>query len=110
MKTSVIDVRVMLSALTARAVEQRIGKVPGVQSVTVNEAAGNATVRYDETLLEIADIKAAVHQSGYRSVGQSRPRQARNHQPARKRATAPTQQETPRCASTKLDWKLPISK
>ena len=95
MKTSVIDVRAMLSALTVRAVEKRIGKVPGVQSVTVNDAAGNATVRYDETLLEIADIKAAVHQSEYRSAGQSRPRQARNYKPARKRSTVPTQQATP---------------
>src|SRR5450756_76808 len=95
MKTSVIDVRAMLSALTARAVEQRIGKVPGVHSVTVNHAAASATVRYDETLLEIADIKAAVHQSGYRSAGQSRPRQARNYKPAPKRATVPTLQATP---------------
>ena len=95
MKTSVIDVHAMLSALTARAVEKRIGKVPGVHSVTVNDAAGSATVRYDETLLEIADIKLAVHQSAYRSAGQSRPRQVRNHQPARKRATVRTQQATP---------------
>ena len=102
MKTSVIDVRVMLSALTARAVEQRIGKVPGVQSVTVNEVAGSATVRYDETLLEIADIKAAVHQSGYRSAGQFRPRQARNDKPARKRATVPTPQATLRCCASTL--------
>ena len=49
MKTSVIDVRGMLSALSAERVEKRIGKVPGVASVTVNDAAGSATVRYDET-------------------------------------------------------------
>ena len=71
MKTSVIDVRGMLSALSADGVEKRIGKVPGVESVTVNDAAGSATVRYDETLLEIADIKAAVHQSEYQSAGLS---------------------------------------
>ena len=51
MKTSVIEV------------EKWIGKVLGVESVTVNYAAGNATARYDENFFKIADIKAAVHQS-----------------------------------------------
>jgi P-type Cu2+ transporter len=68
MKTSVIEVRDMLSVLSVLRVEERIGKVPGVESVTVNYAAGSATVRYDETRLEIADIKSAVRQSGYESA------------------------------------------
>ena len=67
MKTSVIEVHDMLSVLSVQGVEQRIGEVPGVESVTVNYAAGSATVRYDETRLEIADIKSAVRQSGYES-------------------------------------------
>jgi copper chaperone CopZ len=49
MKTSVIEVRDMLSVLSVDEVEKRIGEVPGVESVTVNNAAGSATVRYDET-------------------------------------------------------------
>ena len=44
MKTSVIEVRDMLSALGVDEVEKRIGKVPGVESATVNYAAGSATV------------------------------------------------------------------
>ena len=36
MKTSVIDVRDMLSVLSVLGVEQRIGEVPGVERVTVN--------------------------------------------------------------------------
>lgn len=65
MKTSVIDVKDMLSVLSVPGVEERIGKVPGVESVTVNYAAESATVRYNETRLEIADIKSSVRQSGY---------------------------------------------
>ena len=65
MKTSVMEVHDMLSVLSVDGVEQRIGEVPGVESVTVNFAAGTATVRYDETRLEIADIKSAVRQSEY---------------------------------------------
>jgi Cu2+-exporting ATPase len=65
MKTSVMEVRDMLSVLSASGVEKRIGEVPGVESVTVNYAAGTATVRYDETHLDVADIKSDVRQSGF---------------------------------------------
>ncbi len=68
MKTSVIEVHDMLSVLSVEEVENRIGKVPGVESVTVNYAAKNATVRYDETRLEVTDIKSSVRQSGYESA------------------------------------------
>ena len=74
MKTSVIEVHDMLSVWSVDEVEKRIGEVPGVESVTVNYAAGSATVRYDETRLEVADIKSAVRQSGYKSSGQSLPK------------------------------------
>ena len=65
MKTSVMEVHDMLSVLSVEGVEKRIGEVPGVESVTVNHAAGSATVRYDETRLDIADIRSDVRQSGY---------------------------------------------
>jgi copper chaperone CopZ len=68
MKTSVIEVHDMLSVLSVDEVEKRIGEVLGVESVTVNYAAGSATVRYDETRLEVADIKSAVRQRGYESA------------------------------------------
>ena len=67
MKTSVIEVHDMLSVLSVAGVENRIGEVPGVESVTVNFAAGNATVRYDETRLNVADIKSDVRQRSYES-------------------------------------------
>lgn len=65
MKTSVIEVHDMLSVLSVQGVEERIGEVPGVESVTVNFSAGNATVRYDETRLDISDVKSDVRQRGY---------------------------------------------
>ncbi|MEO7034020.1 MAG: heavy metal translocating P-type ATPase [Polyangiaceae bacterium] len=68
MKTSVIEVHDMLSVLSIEELEKRIRDVPGVESATVNFAAGSATVRYDETRLEIPDIKSAVRQRGYEST------------------------------------------
>ncbi|MEP6780458.1 MAG: heavy-metal-associated domain-containing protein, partial [Gemmatimonadaceae bacterium] len=71
MKTSVIHVHDMLSVLSVDEVERRIGEVPGVESVTVNFAAESATVRYDETRLDVADIKSVVRQRGFESAAPS---------------------------------------
>ncbi len=68
MKTSVIEVHDMLSVLSVDDLEKQIGEVPGVESATVNYAAGSATVRYDETRLHVADIKSGVRQSGFASA------------------------------------------
>ena len=90
MKTSVIEVHDMLAVLTVAEVEKRIRKVPGVASATVNYAAGNATVRYDETLLKIADIKVLVHQRAQKSEGESPSEDVSEHKPAHKHAVEPT--------------------
>ena len=100
MKTSVIEVRDMLSVLSVLGVEERIGDVPGVESVTVNYAAGSATVRYDETRLQAADIKAAVHQSANEPAGESQPKPEKEHKPADKRAVVPAPEAAPASAST----------
>jgi Cu2+-exporting ATPase len=98
MKTSVIEIRDMLSVLSVPGVEERIGKVPGVESVTVNYAAGNATVRYDETRLHIGDIKSAVRQIGYQSESESLPKHASEHAQAREDAAVPTPESAPASA------------
>ena len=99
MKTSVIEVPDMLSILTVDEVETRIGGVPGVESATVNYAAGNATVRYDETRLEVADIMVMVHQRGPQSDGESLPIQTSKHEPARDPAAVPAPKVAPASAS-----------
>ncbi len=71
MKTSVIEVRDMLSVLSSDRVEERIRDAPGVDSVTVKCAAGSATVRYDEIRLNTANIKSAVRQRGCQSAAPS---------------------------------------
>ena len=92
MKTSVMEVRDMLSVLSVLGVEKRIGEVPGVESVTVNFAAGSATVRYDETRLQVSDIKSNVRQRGYDSADETSPTHAGEHKPAKTGAEqSPTQ-------------------
>ena len=99
MKTSVIEVHDMLSILTVDEVEERIGGVPGVDSATVNYAAGNATVRYDETRLEVADIKVMLHQRGHQPAGESLPADGSEHESARKPDAVPTPKVAPAAAS-----------
>lgn len=67
MKTSVIELHDNLMVLTIDEVEKRIRRLPGVESATVNFNTGSATVLYDETRLEVTDIKSAVRQYGYES-------------------------------------------
>ncbi len=90
MKTSVIEVRDMLSVLSVAGLEKRIGEVPGVESVTVNFAAGNATVRYDETRLAAGDIKSAVRQAEYQPAGEAQATQGGDDTPAPDRSGVPT--------------------
>ena len=82
MKTSVIDVRDMLSVLSVQGVEERLGEVPGVESVTVNHAAATATVRYDETRLHVGDIKSAVRQRGFAAANEPTPKPGVESEPA----------------------------
>lgn len=67
MKTSNINVHDMLSVWSVEEVEKHFGEVPGVESVTMNYATETATVRYDETRLDVAGIKSAVQQRSYDS-------------------------------------------
>jgi len=91
MKTSIIEASDMLSVLTVDEVEKRFGEVPGVESATVNYAARNATVRYDETLLDVADIKILVHQRGQHSAGESQAKAVGEDKPEQKPAQKPEQ-------------------
>ena len=99
MKTSIIEVTDMLSVLTVDEVEKRFGEVPGVASATVNYAARNATVRYDETLLEVSDIKILVHQRGQQPAGKSQDKDVGEDKPGQKPGVKPIPEAAPASAS-----------
>jgi len=74
MKTSVVEVGGMLSALSARGVEKQLAMLPGVRKAEVNYVAGSATVVYDETVTDLKTIKARVHECGYHCAGERLPK------------------------------------
>jgi len=100
MRTSVIEVRDMLSVLAVDEVEKRVREVPGVESATANHAAGNVTVRYDETRLEVADIKAILHQRGHQPASESAPEHGSEHEQVQKSALPAAPEAPPAPAST----------
>jgi len=103
MKTSIIEASDMLSVLTVDEVEKRFVDVPGVESATVNYAARTATVRYDETLLEVADIKVLIHQRGQQSAGESQDKDVNEdkpkHKPEQTSGAKPTSDSAPASAA-----------
>lgn len=64
MKTSEIEVGDLLTVWSPDEIKKRIGEVPGVESVSVDNAAESATVHYDETRVEVAEIKSLVQRTG----------------------------------------------
>lgn len=74
MKTNVIEVSGMLSALSARGVGKQLAKLPGVHKIEVNYVTGSATVVYNETVTDLKTIKASVHECGYHCTGEMLPK------------------------------------
>ncbi len=65
MKTTLIDVRDLLSPLSARGVEKQLAQMHGVEQADVNNVSGSATVLYDETVTSLGAIKAKVRECGH---------------------------------------------
>ena len=108
MKTSVIEVRGMLSVFSVEEVEKRIRDVSGVESATVNFAAGSATVRFDETRLEIADIRSGVRQKEIESAVQSSASASDGHK-GHAASGAPPEAPVPAPASSEQDKASPVA-
>lgn len=51
-----------------RRVEKALGACPGVSKVTVDLAASNATVEYDDAVFVLDTAIAAVIEAGYKAV------------------------------------------
>lgn len=71
MKTSIIEVAGMLSALS---VEKQLTKLPGIEKTGVNCVGGSAAVVYDDKIIGLKEIKAGVQECGYHCSGESLPK------------------------------------
>ncbi len=98
MKTSVLKVGGLLSALGARGVEKRLRRVGGVEEVSVNSVAGAALVAYDQEVTGPAELKRAIEGCGYHCAGEVTP----HHLTAKRRhvAKASTRHDSGSAAQT----------
>lgn len=64
----------MSCAACARRIEKHVGKLAGVSAVSVNFATKVATVHYNATQIDPAQIASAVEDIGYSAIVPSRPR------------------------------------
>lgn len=70
MKTSIVEIGGLLSALSAHGVEKQLARLPGIKRVEVNYVSGTATVVYDEQVIGLAAIKDSVMKCGYHCRGE----------------------------------------
>lgn len=74
MKTVTIEVKGLVSVLSAQGVEKQLLRLPGVHTAVVNYVAGSATVAYDERTTDLQAIEAGVRECGYHCAGEQLPR------------------------------------
>ncbi|HEM2807320.1 heavy metal translocating P-type ATPase [Streptococcus suis] len=68
MKQASYPIQGMTCASCALTVEKAVGKLAGMEEVSVNLATEKLSVSYDEKLLELEDIRQAVEKAGYQLV------------------------------------------
>jgi Cu+-exporting ATPase len=64
-KDVLIPIGGMTCAVCAKTIERVVGKLPGVDTVSVNFATEKASVKYDPDALRLSEIKRAITKAGY---------------------------------------------
>jgi len=74
MQQATFDVQGMLSVLDGPGVEKQLSRAHGIQHVEANYLNCTATVHFDETVINQAQIKALIDECGYHCAGQAQPK------------------------------------
>ena len=61
----------MSCSTCAESVEEKVGALDGVESVSVNFASDEAAVEYDDTVVSLGDVYEAVEDAGYTPVNET---------------------------------------
>ncbi|MDF2892585.1 MAG: copper-translocating P-type ATPase [Clostridia bacterium] len=67
-KEIAVPISGMTCASCAKAVEKAVGKLDGVESVTVNFATEKALVHYNPKQIRLSEIKQAIAKAGYKAL------------------------------------------
>ncbi len=84
-REATIPVGGMTCAACAKAIERAVGKLPGVDSATVNLATEKATVRFDPAAVRLSEIRTAITKAGYVPLTEDTPSAVDAHKAAKER-------------------------
>ena len=70
MKKIILAIDGMTCSACSNGLEKYLNKQEGIINATVNLVMANATVEYDETLLNQLQIEKFVEQAGFKSLGE----------------------------------------
>jgi len=70
---AVLEVKGLHWASQKTVIENTLGRLPGVRTVEANAVAQNATVAYDPSVTNLAELRRWIEQCGYHCSGQSVP-------------------------------------
>jgi Cu+-exporting ATPase len=71
MEDKVLKIEGMTCSACAKTVERVSKKLPGVEEASVNFATEKLNISYDESIIKLSDIQAAVEKAGYKLVVQT---------------------------------------
>ena len=69
MKTIILSIRGMSCSACSNGIEKYLNKQNGIFDAKVNLVMANATITYDEKILDIPKIEKYIEKSGYKSLG-----------------------------------------
>ena len=72
MATKSLKIEGMTCSACAKAVERTSKKVQGVSEASVNFATEKLNVSFDETVVSVSDIQAAIEKAGYKAIIEAR--------------------------------------
>lgn len=68
LRNIIMPIEGMTCSSCAKAVEREIGKLKGVQEISVNSATEKASIKYNPSITKVSEIKDAVSKSGYKAL------------------------------------------
>ena len=70
MKKIILSIEGMTCSACSSGLEKYLNKQNGVENATVNLVMANATIKYDEKILDIAKLEEFVKKAGFKSLGE----------------------------------------
>ena len=97
MKKIILEIEGMTCSACSNGLERYLKKQKGIQTVSVNLVMANASVEYDETILEQKQIEEFIKEAGFESKGLFKEIKIEEKSKKEKEITTAAYQRVPLC-------------